>query len=107
MNWTRIVRHSNIGCQRWIAALCLLALSGCFTFEHTVGAGPIRGTTVEDSRWFALFGLADMSEQIDSQELVGNNADYRVTTKFTTKDVLISAVPSILGFYRQSVIIEK
>ena len=69
--------------------------------------GPKNGHTVEEQRWFALFGLTEMGEAVDTQEIAGTSLDYRVTTKFQTSDVFISAVPSIFGFYRQSVIVEK
>lgn len=98
--------------RRWPARLALAAavcalLPGCFTFTHTVGRGPNAApVVVEETQWFALWGLAPMSP-VDSAKLAGPSRDYRVTTKFTVVDVVISAFTSFLTFYRQTVIVEK
>ena len=99
--------------RRWPARLALAAAAcaltpGCFTFTHTVGRGPQTSVPVvaEESQWFALWGLGPMSA-VDSAKLAGPARDYRVTTKFTVVDVVISAFTSFLTFYRQTVIVEK
>ena len=91
-----------------LAACACLLLTGCFTFQHTVGRGVMSPTpeVTEETRWFALFGLAPLSD-LDSQTLAGPARDYVVTTKFTVMDVVISAFTSFATFYRQTVIIEK
>ena len=71
--------------------------------ERTGQAAP---EVTEETRWFALFGLAPLSD-LDSQTLAGSARDYVVTTKFTVMDVVISAFTSFATFYRQTVIIEK
>jgi hypothetical protein len=95
--------------SRWLLAACAcVLLPGCFTFVHTVGRGPMNPQPVQssDTKWFALWGIAEMN-QVDSQQLAGNAKDYRVTTKFTVLDVVISAFTSFVSFYRQTVIVEK
>lgn len=99
--------------RRWPAHLALAVaacalLPGCFTFSHTVGRGPQTSVPVvaEESQWFGLWGLVPCSA-VDSAKLAGPARDYRVTTKFTVVDVVISAFTSFLSFYRQTVIVEK
>jgi len=90
-------------------AVCACALlPGCFTIQHTVGRGPMTPTpvVVEETQWFALWGLTPLGS-VDSQSLSGPARDYRVTTKFTVMDVVISAFTSFVSFYRQTIIVEK
>ncbi len=87
--------------------LALLLLPGCFSMHHTVGAGPIMQEEARDTQWWWLFGLMRMGEEPDSQMLAEGSGDYKITTEFTFNDVLISAIPSILGFYRQSIVVER
>jgi len=84
----------------------LLALPGCFTLTHTVGAGPVGGHTEYGRQWYALWGIAPLGET-DSSDLARGAIDYQVTTKFTVADVVISAFTSFVGFYRQTIIVEK
>jgi len=86
-----------------------LFLPACFTLEHTVGRGPqtIGPQQVQETRWFALYGLWPLNE-VDSQRLAGEGTrDYRVVTKFTYVDVVISAITSFASIYCQTVIVEK
>ncbi|MBL8842328.1 MAG: hypothetical protein JNL90_12460 [Planctomycetes bacterium] len=88
-------------------ALCAL-LPGCFTFTHTVGRGP-QGPTpqvTEETQWFALWGLVPL-DPVDSAALTGPVRDYRVTTKFTLVDVVITAFSSFVTLYRQTIVVEK
>jgi len=90
-------------------AACLCALMpGCFTFRHTVGRGPQNATPMvtTETQWFALYGLVPL-DPVDSQTLAGVTRDYRVTTKFTFVDALLSSVTSFATFYRQTIIVEK
>lgn len=88
------------------ACLCAL-LPGCFTFRHTVGNGPgPKPIVTKETQWFALYGLVPL-DQVDSQTLAGVTRDYRITTKFTFFDALLSSVTSFATFYRQTIIIEK
>lgn len=90
-----------------LAAACA-ALPGCFTFTHTVGRGPQTPTplAVEETQWFALWGLVPLGP-VDSAALAGTARDYRVTTKFTVVDVVISAFSSFVTLYRQTIVVEK
>lgn len=90
-----------------LAASCAL-LPGCFTFTHTVGRGPQSPipTAVAETQWFALWGLVPL-DPIDSKQLAGPVGDYRVTTKFTLVDVVITTFSSFLTLYRQTVVVEK
>ena len=102
-------RSRTLRAARLFAATGVLALlPGCFTFTHTVGRGPLTPTPVvaKETRWFALWGVAPM-DGLDSADLAGQAHDYRVTTKFTFVDVVISAFTSFASFYRQTVIVEK
>ena len=105
---TKRAASRRVGFVRAIAAACLLLLPGCFTFTHTVGRGPMSPQPVitEETQWFALWGVAEM-DPVDSQSLAGTTKDYRVTTKFTVMDAVISAFTSFVSFYRQTIIIEK
>ena len=90
-----------------VAAACA-PLSACFTFTHTVGRGPLSPTPIvtEQTEWFALWGVVPL-DPVDSAQLAGPARDYRVTTKFTVVDVVISAFSSFVTLYRQTVIVEK
>jgi hypothetical protein len=91
------------------AAVCAcLLLPGCFTFTHTVGRGPMspQPVIVAETQWFALWGVAEL-DPVDSQALAGTTKDYRVTTKFTVMDAVISAFTSFVSFYRQTILVEK
>lgn len=91
------------------ALVAALLLPGCFTFHHTVGKGPANPSApvvVEQTRWFALYGIVPFSE-LDSSKLAGTSKDYRVTTKFTFVDCVITAFTSLVTLYRQTVIVEK
>lgn len=94
---------------RLTAALALVLLSGCFTFTHTVGNGPANAKAPvvnEETRWFALFGVVPLSDA-DSKSLAGGARDYRVTTKFTVLDCVITCFTSFVTLYRQTIIVEK
>ncbi len=99
--------RSPRGLNLALASLLLLTLPGCFTFQHTVGIGPTEDYAVQDSDWFALWGLTAMGNPVDSQQLAEGAIDYRVTTEFTVTDIVLSAIPSLLGFYRQTTIVER
>lgn len=91
-----------------LAASACVLLGGCFTFQHTVGRGPMTPQPVvaTETKWFWLWGLVPIGD-LDSATLAGSTRDYRVTTKFTFPDVVISAFTSFVSFYRQTVIVEK
>jgi len=94
---------------RLTAALALLLVPGCFTFTHTVGNGPVNAkapVVTEETRWFALFGVVPFDD-VDSKSLAGGARDYRVTTKFTVLDCVITAFTSFVTLYRQTIIVEK
>ena len=88
-----------------LATSCALSTS-CFTLRHTVGGGPSEGEVVETKQWHAGWGLVPMNP-VDSASLAGGASDYRVVTEFTFADVLVSSITSFVGFYRQTVQVEK
>ncbi len=92
-----------------LAACASAFLAGCFTMRHTVGRGPQNTPHLikNETQWFALWGVVPVGENVDSAELAGNTHDYRVTTKFTVIDVILSAFTSFVSFYRQTIIVEK
>jgi hypothetical protein len=92
-----------------VAFAATALLPACFTFTHTVGRGPVnpqQPVAVTETRWFALYGIVPLGE-FDSASLAGSARDYRVTTKFTFMDCLITTFTSLVTFYRQTVIVEK
>jgi hypothetical protein len=91
-----------------MAASASLLLPACMANQHTVGLGPQSAPPVEvcHQRWFALFGLWPMDD-FDSKALTGGSHDYRVTTEFTFTDVCMSALTSLAGFYRQTVVVAR
>ncbi len=99
-------RRSSTKVRAAALALCAL-LPGCFTVTHTVGAGPATSEKKSVTHWWVGWGLFSLGEVPDSNTLAKGAADYRVTTGFTFNDVLISAIPSILSFYRQSITVER
>jgi hypothetical protein len=99
----------GVGRRLGLAFVATTLLPACFTFTHTVGRGPVnpqQPVVREETRWFALYGIVPMSD-FDSIDLAGSAKDYRVTTKFTFVDCVITCFTSLATFYRQTVIIEK
>jgi len=93
---------------RAAALAATLAPTGCFTMQHTVGRGPQHDPPIESTGkcWFGLFGFWPVQDY-DSHWAGVDTRDYRVTTKFTFDDVVMSAFTSFATFYRQTVIVEK
>ena len=102
---TPVSRSARRG-GRWLPALVLLCLlPGCFTFTHTVGnyeQTPGESPAMTETRWFALWGLVSFGSR-DVREVANYASDYRAVTEMTFIDILISSVPAIVGFYRQSI----
>ncbi len=95
--------------RRLLPALALALLPGCFTFTHTVGAGPSNPkapVVTEHTRWFALYGIVPF-DHVDSKSLAGNAQNYRVTTEFNFLDCVISCFTSLVTIYRQTITVEK
>jgi hypothetical protein len=100
-------RRGAFGRVALATILCAL-LPACFTFQHTVGRGPMnpKPTLVKETQWYALFGLVPIG-RVDSGSMAGGAKDYRVTTKFTFVDVVITTFTSFVSFYRQTILVEK
>jgi hypothetical protein len=103
-----MTRHESS--RRMIAAaavLAILILPGCFSMQHTVGAGPPPGNIPQVAKqWYALYGLVPLGH-VDGGQMAGGARDFRITTEFTFTDVLLSSITSFFTFYRQSVIVES
>lgn len=94
---------------RGLALVAVIVLPGCFTMQHTVGRGPqtTGPQTIEETRWFALYGLKPFFHY-DTATMIGPDVhDYRVTTKFSYLDVFVSAFTSFATIYCQTVVVEK
>lgn len=87
----------------------MLLMAGCSTMTHTVGKGKQTGIKEEASQWYLFWGLMPVSVQ-DSQVIAKGASDYKVTTKMTFVDGLISWVIGWIvpiGIQKWTVTIEK
>lgn len=94
--------------RRLLPLVAILVLPACFSMQHTVGVGPRAPdpVVIEESQWFALYGLIPLGST-DGGRLATGAKDYRITTRFTLTDVVLTAFTSFFTFYRQTVIVEQ
>jgi hypothetical protein len=90
-----------------LSALTLtLALSGCYTLNHTVGRGAQGNDDEEKRQWYALWGLVPFDE-VDSQDLANGAQDYSVRTQWTPIDILINIFTGIVTITSRTVTVTK
>jgi len=88
-----------------IAAMCILAF-GCSAHIHTVGNGPAGQGTESTRQWYILWGLVPLNE-VDTNTMAGEAADYEIQTQITVLDFLITIPTSIITVNCRSVTVTK
>ncbi|MCP5111995.1 MAG: hypothetical protein GY953_14295 [bacterium] len=86
--------------------LVCTALSGCFRHSYTIGSGPHGGEVIPHKVWYAAWGFVDLSN-FDTERVVGGADDFRLKSGFATSDVLLNLLTGPVGFYRQTIRVEK
>ena len=89
-----------------LLVLVPLLATGCFRHQHMVGSGPHLGLVETRQQWYALWGTARIGKDKDGGVML-ENANGRITTEFSTLDVLINLFTGVGSFYRRTVTIEK
>jgi len=72
-----------------------LALSSCYTLNHTVGEGAKTGITNTQKQWYALWGLVPINN-VDSKALAGGAEHYTIKSEITFIDYVITFFTSIV-----------
>ena len=86
-----------------LAVLLVLALSGCMTHHHVVGAGPGDDPTQQTTtQWYALWGLVPLNE-VDEETLVAGATDYEIVTEMSPLDAIINFFTTYVSILRRSV----
>lgn len=89
-----------------LIAVFSLALTSCYTLQHTVGNGGSGGTSVEQKQWYALWGAVPLNE-VNSQQMAGGASDYTIVSQIKFVDYIISAFTSIITINVQTVEVTK
>ncbi len=82
--------------KKLAAAFLLVAMVfviGCSTHVHTIGKGAQSTDVIESRQWYFLYGLVPIND-VDTNAMAGDAADYEITTQYGIIDILISAVTS-------------
>ncbi len=79
---------------------------GCTTHIHKVGSGPQTYREEMGRQWYVLFGLVPLNE-IDTNAMAGNVADYEITTEVTFIDILIGIPASWVTVSSRTVTVTK
>ncbi|MEO2002537.1 MAG: hypothetical protein ABGY41_00395 [Candidatus Poribacteria bacterium] len=102
--------------KRTLAALlpllgvCLRA--GCAVHTHVIGDGSAApadspgADKVKQRQWYALWGLVARND-VQTDQMAGEDADYEIRTEVTFVDGLINAVTSIVTVTTRSVTVTK
>lgn len=84
----------------------LWPLGGCSIHEHTVGLGP-NGIERESARqYYVFFGLIRLND-VESQRMSDGLTSYRIVTKWSFTDLLLSPVLLPLTVTTRTVTVEK
>lgn len=89
-----------------IVLVFALAMTSCYSLEHTVGAGAQGNNTVSEKQWYALWGLVPLND-VDSQEMARGAENYTIHTQFTFVDYIITAFTSVVTISVQTVEVER
>lgn len=66
-------------------------LTSCYTYTSVVGEGPKENKEVTEWNHYVIYGLAPVGVS-DSKEMAGDATDYKVTTRQTFVNGLVSAL---------------
>ncbi len=86
--------------------LLLLFVVGCTTHIHKVGNGPQTYNSQEERQWYVLWGLVPLND-IDTNDMAGDAANYEIKTEVTPLDILISIPASWVSVSSRTVTVIK
>jgi hypothetical protein len=93
-----------------LAVLCasFLAFSttGCYTLNHTVGAGAQGNRTTESRQWYVLWGLVPINK-VDGGQMAGGTKNYNIKSQMSVLDVIINCVAGFVSVQTQTVTVTK
>ena len=73
-----------------LVAAFAFVMVGCMTHEHIVGTGAATGYT-ESAKQFYIIGLVPLNS-VDTKAMSGGAENYKIVTKTSVIDALISSV---------------
>ena len=74
----------------------LLLFTACASNVHIVGDGPKSGLEESKRQYYALYGLIPIKGHIDTKAMAGNATGYKIETKATFIDYLISGLANTI-----------
>ncbi len=83
-----------------------LALSSCYTLNHTVGDGARGGQVTAQKQWYALWGLVPINN-VDSKALAGGAENYTIKSEVTFIDYVITFFTSVVTVTVQTVEVQR
>ena len=84
----------------------LVSFTACYTHTHIVGNGAQTGQEINQTQWYALFGLIPLNH-VDTATMAGGAGNYTIQTEQTFVDGLISIFTSYVTISRQTVTVKK
>ncbi len=89
-----------------VVVVMLFIVTGCTTHIHNVGNGPQTQQTLEARQWYILWGLVPIND-INTNSMAGNAADYQITTEYEALDILIGMVVGAVSVSSRTVTVTK
>ena len=84
----------------------ILFVIGCAAHVHQVGNGAQGNETMAARQWYVLWGLVPINN-VDTNMMAGQTADYEITTSITPVDFIINVFTSAVTVYSRTVIVQK
>lgn len=89
-----------------LIAIFSVALSSCYTLQHTVGNGGSGGSSVDQKQWYALWGAVPLND-VNTQQMAGDASDYTIESQIKFVDYIITAFTSVITVSVQTVEVTK
>lgn len=74
-----------------LVAAFAFVMVGCMTHEHVVGTGAATGYTESAKQFYIIGGLVPLNN-VDTKAMSGGAENYKIVTKTSVIDALISSV---------------
>ncbi len=85
-----------------VAVVFAVAMTSCYSLEHTVGMGAQGNQTVKEKQWYALWGLVPLNE-VDSKAMAQGAENYTIHSEYAFEDYIITIFTSIITVGVQTV----
>lgn len=83
-----------------------VAMTSCYTLQHTVGEGARGNSSVEKKQWYALWGAVPLND-VDSKQMAGGAEDYTIKSQVKFVDYVITAFTGVITVSVQTVKVTK